>query len=64
MDKSWARYLLNTLTEPTGLNLRNRISHGLLEEAGRTEAAILLHVANFLQLLELRPAEQETAKER
>ena len=63
MDKSWARYLLNTLTEPTGLNLRNRISHGLLEEAGRTEAAILLHVANLLRLLELRPAEQQAAGE-
>jgi hypothetical protein len=66
LDLSWIRYLLNALVEPTGLNLRNRISHGLLDEAGQTEAVILLHIANFLRGVTLSaqpdgPGDQQTS---
>ncbi|HZH15429.1 MAG TPA: DUF4209 domain-containing protein [Archangium sp.] len=59
--ESWRRYLRNLLNEPTGLNLRNRVSHGLLPRGGPAEAALALHAACFLRLLnEGQPADPET----
>jgi hypothetical protein len=52
LDESWRRYLVNVLTEPLGVNLRNRISHGLIGEAQAQDAALLIHVAAFLRTLE------------
>ena len=53
-DESWRRYLRNLLNEPTGLNLRNRVCHGLLDRGGPREAALALHAACFLRLLKAR----------
>jgi hypothetical protein len=55
-DESWWRYLWNALAEPLGLNLRNRLAHGLAEGSHVT-AAVLLHICCFLPLL--RPKEGE-----
>lgn len=54
-DESWLRYLQNTLVEPGGLNLRNRICHGLLDQCGPLEAGVLIHVACFLAALRISP---------
>jgi Domain of unknown function (DUF4209) len=54
ISESWRRYLRNLLNEPTGLNLRNRVSHGLLPRGGPGEAALALHAACFLRLLKAR----------
>jgi hypothetical protein len=56
LDESWRRYLVNTLTEPLGVNLRNRIAHGLIGEAQAYDAALLIHVAAFLQTLQSHKA--------
>jgi len=45
------RYLIVLLTEVTGLNLRNRISHGLVDKVSPPEAALLIHAACHLSLL-------------
>jgi hypothetical protein len=50
------RYLKVLLVEVTGLNLRNRIGHGLDEEVARREAALLIQCACHLRLL--RPEER------
>jgi hypothetical protein len=52
LDESWRRYLLNALTDPLGVNLRNRIAHGLIGEVQAPDAALLIHVAAFLRTLE------------
>src|SRR5262249_21905660 len=39
VDESWRRYLVNALTEPLGINLRNRIAHGLIGQAQAYDAA-------------------------
>lgn len=49
-EASW-RYLTILLAEVTGLNLRNRISHGLVDRVTQQEAALLLHAACHLALL-------------
>ena len=53
MDESWRRYFYNALADPIGMNLRNRISHGLLAEATREDACVLLHIACHLSLMEI-----------
>lgn len=45
------RYLKVLLVEVTGLNLRNRIGHGLDDEVARREAALLIQCACHLRLL-------------
>jgi len=52
LEESWRRYLVNTLTEPLGVNLRNRIAHGLIGEARAYDAALLVHVGAFLHTLQ------------
>jgi hypothetical protein len=59
-DESWWRYLWNALTEPRGLNLRNRLAHGLLEGTQLT-AAVLLHIACFWAILVPNPPPDEPA---
>jgi hypothetical protein len=53
IDESWRRYLSNALTDQLGFNLRNRISHGLIDEVDRLHAAVLIHVTLFLALLQV-----------
>jgi Domain of unknown function (DUF4209) len=51
IDESWRRYLCNALTDQLGVNLRNQISHGLVEEVDRVHAAVLIHIVLCLALL-------------
>ena len=51
-DKGWIRYLTTALTEPAGLNLRNRIAHGLVQEVTSEYALVILHIACFLSMLQ------------
>jgi hypothetical protein len=51
LDESTRRYLRCLLSEIKGLNLRNRIGHGLVDHATQREAALLLHSACHLRLL-------------
>ncbi|MFZ6003122.1 MAG: DUF4209 domain-containing protein [Actinomycetota bacterium] len=45
------RYLKVLLSEVTGLNLRNRIGHGLDDEIAKREAALLIHAVCHARLL-------------
>jgi hypothetical protein len=64
LDESWRRYLVNSLTEPLGVNLRNRIAHGLIDEAQAYDAALLIHVAAFLRTLESEEAREPSPEDR
>jgi hypothetical protein len=61
LDESWRRYLVNSLTEPLGVNLRNRIAHGLIGEAQAHDAALLVHVAALLRTFESKEARGSNA---
>lgn len=56
-DESWRRYVKNALSEPTGLNLRNALLHGLIARADREQAAILLQLACQLRLVRVGPTD-------
>ena len=51
VDEGWRRYLSTLLVDPLGLNLRNLISHGLIDHVQREDAALVLHAVCFLRLL-------------
>ncbi len=53
IDESWQRYLWNLLCDPIGVNLRNRLAHGLLPKADKKEAALLIHAACHLSLIKV-----------
>jgi len=53
IDESWRRYLLNLLVLPVGINIRNRICHGLLDKISNREAALLIHAVCYLRLLRI-----------
>ncbi len=55
LDEPWRRYLRNLLTDELGLNLRNKIAHGLVEVVAQQEAALLVHASTFLSLLRIGP---------
>jgi hypothetical protein len=50
----WHAYLLHLLVDPLGLNLRNVVAHGVRARIERTDAALLLHAATFLRLVEVQ----------
>ena len=56
LPEEWRRYFANLLTDELGLNLRNRISHGLVDQVTRDDAALLVHAAFALSLIRLEPA--------
>lgn len=56
-DEGWRRSLWVVLTEPIGLNLRNRYLHGLVERAQKADAALILHLAANLRLLVRKDAD-------
>jgi hypothetical protein len=60
LDESMRRYLRCLLSEIKGVNLRNRIGHGLVDQASQREAALLLHAACHLRLL--RPAAEHPSE--
>jgi hypothetical protein len=56
-DASWHAYLVNLLTDPLGLNLRNRISHGLHGTVGAVDSSLLIQAAVLLSSMSLEPVE-------
>lgn len=54
-------HLTALLTEPLSANLRNRISHGLIAEIGRSESAVLVDAAARLRLLRVGVPESAPA---
>ena len=58
LDESWRRYFCNLLVNPIGVNLRNRICHGLLAKATKEETALLIHVACHLSLLQIQKSSE------
>ena len=44
IDESWRRYL-RAVFDPRGLNLRNRILHGLVDEVDETAGGLMIHIA-------------------
>lgn len=60
MPESVRRYLRTLLVESRGLNLRDRVAHGLIDNPTPQEAAILIHAACLLSKLGTRvPAERD-----
>lgn len=59
MDESWRRYFYNLLSNPIGVNLRNRICHGLLLEVEKGYASLLVHVVCHLRLLRVNKTPTE-----
>lgn len=53
------RYLKLLLVDQASLNLRNRIGHSLVDEVGQTEAALLIHAACHLSILQPAPVPDE-----
>lgn len=51
MPEVLRRYLIATIGDPMGVNLRNRLCHGLLVQPTREEAALTLHLASMLATL-------------
>lgn len=56
LPENWRRYFANLLTDELGLNLRNRIAHGLIENVAREDAALLVHAALAMSLLRISSA--------
>ncbi|MFC5490603.1 hypothetical protein [Dokdonella soli] len=48
VDESWRRFLVCALVGEHGINLRNRLCHGLLLDASHADVAVLALVAMFL----------------
>lgn len=48
----WHEYLFFLLADPLGLNLRNVVAHGLRAKVSEDDAALLIHAACFLRLVE------------
>ena len=48
LPNGWQQSLIVILTEPTGLNLRNRYLHGQVQWAQKPDAALILQVAVYL----------------
>jgi hypothetical protein len=60
LDESWRRYYYNLLVNPIGVNLRNRICHGLITKAGKDDVALLIHVVcNFRLIIVSNPDETD-----
>jgi hypothetical protein len=45
LAEGWRQYLVTVLTDRLGLNLRNAVAHGTRPSFGKTDAALLLHIA-------------------
>lgn len=58
IDESWRRYYRNVLCEPIGLNLRNRICHGLDAEISDKDCALLIQIVCNLRLLAISPKQK------
>ena len=54
-DPPWPQYLFNLLSDPLSLNMRNTVSHGLVERVSAGDAALLLHAACHLRVYGASP---------
>lgn len=63
MDESWRRYFYNVLANPIGVNLRNRICHGLLPKVEKEDAALLIHVVCNLRLIRISKPDEPIKSE-
>ena len=54
LDESWRRFLLNTLVLDFGLNLRNRLCHGITHRASDHDVAVLVLAALYLARLKFQ----------
>lgn len=54
-DKALPDYLINLLTDQLGVNLRNRVLHGLHGPVDKLDAALLIHVALKLSRMRITP---------
>jgi hypothetical protein len=59
LPETWRRYFVCLLTDDLGINLRNRVAHGLVERVERQDAALLAHAALSLRQFTLREAADE-----
>jgi hypothetical protein len=57
LDEGWRLYLTTVLTDPLALNLRNAVCHGTRASFGKTDAALLLHIACLIIGWEVRGPE-------
>ena len=51
----WLDYLEALLCDPLGVNLRNDVAHGIVPRVGRVNAALAIHAACYLALLDEQP---------
>lgn len=58
LPETWRRYFACLLTDDLGINLRNRVAHGLVEGVERQDAALLVHAALSLSHFTLRVADE------
>ncbi len=64
VDESWRRYFYNVLANPIGVNLRNRICHGLMPKVDKEDAALLIHVVCNLRLIRIsKPDEPQESEQ-
>ncbi|MFE1077217.1 DUF4209 domain-containing protein [Nocardiopsis alba] len=49
-------YISSSLSDPLGVNLRNRLSHGILLKGTKSEAALSIHIACLLSSLQVAEA--------
>jgi hypothetical protein len=54
-DKALLDYLINLLTDQLGVNLRNRVLHGLHGPVDKLDAALLIEVALRLSRMRVAP---------
>ena len=59
LPETWRRYFVCLLTDDLGINLRNRVAHGLVEQVERQDAALLVHAALSLSQFTLREVADE-----
>jgi hypothetical protein len=55
-ETEWLDYLEALLCDPLAVNLRNDIAHGIVEQIGGVNAALLIHAACYLALLRAQTA--------
>lgn len=62
LPAGWRVYLYHLLSDPLGLNLRNVIAHGVRSRVDSQDAALLLHAACFVRLIQVsKPPTAEVA---
>jgi Domain of unknown function (DUF4209) len=60
LDPSWHRYLRTLLASPSGLNYRNELTHGFVDQVDQMHAALVLVAVLYLARLPLAARPPET----